>query len=283
MDAINAGLRSHCTRVAAWAQELAGSLRLTAEEERLLEQAALLHHYPLEMVETETLKRLAGDLWPVSAYHPARRVSAVPLSVRAILEWIRKPGGSRRADRISALANILDLADLFDEQLEIARFEGRSVREVLETALADPILGSALHVMRKSDRRELLAMIPNLPVYPAAALKALTALAKPDVDIRDVEDIAKTDQVLCGHLLKAANSAFFSPRHPLKTVRDAITYIGTDTARNILSAAALRPLYQSRKLKQLWKHSIESGGGRANCRVVFQGDSPRGVSGRAGS
>jgi len=258
MDALNAGLRSHCLRVAAWAYELSAGLKLTTVEERLLEQAALLHHSPFEMLETETVNRLADDLWPDRAKQLPGESPGAPAQVRAILEAVRHPGGSRRIDRISAIANTLEVADLFDEQLEIAQFEGRAVQEVLESAPGDPVLGSALALLRKVNREDLLALIPRLPVYPAVAVKALATLAKPEVHLAELEQISRADQVLAGQLLKAANSAFFSPRYPLKTVRDAISFIGIDQARSILSTAALRPLFSGPKLKKLWTHSVET-------------------------
>lgn len=224
----------------------------------MLEQAALLHHSPLEMLEAETVNRLAEDLWPDRPKQLSAEAPGTPAQVRAILEAMRQPGGSQRADRISAIANILEIADLFDEQLEIAQFEGRAVQEVLESASGDPVLGSALQVLRKSNRKDLLALIPRLPVYPAVAVKALLTLVKPDVHLSELEQISKTDQVLAGQLLQAANSSFFSPRYPLKTIRDAISYIGIDQARSILSTAALRPLFGAPKLKKLWVHSVET-------------------------
>ncbi len=258
MDALNAGLRSHCLRVAAWAYELSVGLKLTAEEERLLEQAALLHHLPFEMLETETVNRLAEDLWPDGPKQLPSEATGISALVRPILEAMRQPGGSQRVDRISAMAGILEIADLFDEQLEIAQFEGRAVQDVLESAAGDPVLASALQILRKSNRNDLLALIPRLPVYPAVAVKALATLAKQDVHLGELEQISKADQVLAGQLLQAANSAFFSPRYPLKTVRDAITYMGIDQARSILSTAVLRPLFGAPKLKKLWVHSIET-------------------------
>lgn len=258
MDALNAGLRSHCLRVAAWAYELSKGLKLTAEEERLLEQAALLHHSPFEMLEAGTVNRLAEDLWPDRPMQLSAEAPHATAQVRAILKAMRRPGNSQRADRISAIGNILEIADLFDEQLEIAQFEGRAVQDVLESASWDPVLAAALQVLRKSNRKDLLALIPRLPVYPAAAVKALATLAKPDVHLSELEQISEADQVLAGQLLQAANSSFFSPRYQLKTVRDAISYIGIDQARSILSTAALRPLFGDQKLKQLWVHSIET-------------------------
>jgi putative nucleotidyltransferase with HDIG domain len=164
----------------------------------------------------------------------------------------------KRIDRSSAIASILELADLFDEQLEIAQFEGQVARDVLEDASGDPVIASVLQVLRKVKRADLLALIPRLPVYPAVAIKALAILAKPDVYIRELEEISIADQAISGQLLQAANSAFFSPRYPLKTARDAITYIGLDAARNILSTAALGPLFCAPKMKKLWMHSIET-------------------------
>ena len=114
MDALNAGLRSHCLRVAAWAYELSVGLKLTVEEERLLEQAALLHHSPFEMLEAETVNRLAEDLWPDHPKQFSAETPVAPAQVRAIIEAMRRPGGSRRADRISAIGNILEIADYRD-------------------------------------------------------------------------------------------------------------------------------------------------------------------------
>jgi putative nucleotidyltransferase with HDIG domain len=263
MDVINAGLRSHCLRVAAWAQELAGKLKLTADEERLLEESALLHHMPLELLETDTVNRLLGELWPAEEKHPHSTVATgagvvLPEKVRELLGAMRYPAKSQGTDRISALANILEIADLFDEQLEMAQFEGRAVRQVLEAASDDPVLGAALGSLRKASRADLLALIPKLPVYPEAAMRALNTLQKPEVHLRELEEISTLDQVLAGQLLQAANSVFFAPRYPIKTVRDAIGFIGLESTRQILSAAALRPLFAAPKLKKLWMHSIET-------------------------
>src|SRR3954469_9904908 len=116
MYAYDAGLGSHCVRVAAWAHELSGMLKLNQGEERWLEQSALLHHLPLEMMDTETVDRLAGDLWPAGPQVPAAIAKSVPQRVRAVLEAMRQPGGrALRTDRIAAIADIVELANLFDE------------------------------------------------------------------------------------------------------------------------------------------------------------------------
>ncbi len=265
MDVFDAGLRSHCQRVAAWSHELAGDLRMTGEESQLLEQAALLHHLPLEMLEKETVNRLCGELWPAgqtqSQIRPALGVPAqvgIPAKVQQILEAMRHPDNSQRTDRISALAGILELADVFDEQLELAQFEGHAIQQMLETTPDDPVIGAVLASLRKATRADLLPLIPRLPVYPAIAMKALAVLGKPELHLREVEQISAMDQVLAGQLLQAANSAFFSPRYPLKTVKDAINFIGLEETRRVLAAAALRPLFSAPKMKQLWQHSIET-------------------------
>jgi putative nucleotidyltransferase with HDIG domain len=239
---------------------LAGNLKITAEEERLLEESALLHHLPLELLETETVNRLLCELWPADrkSFPPGERGASLvlPIEVKELLHAMVSPDKSQRTDRISALANILEIANLFDEQLEMAQFEGRSVLQVLETD--DPIMGTALQSLRKASRADLFALIPKLPVYPTAAMKALSILANEEVDMRALEQVGTLDPVLAGQVLQAANSAYFGPRFAIKTLRAAISFIGLEATRQILLTAAMKPIFAAPKQKKLWIHSIET-------------------------
>ena len=138
----------------------------------------------------------------------------------------------------------------------MAQFEGRSVRQVLDAD--DPIMGTALQSLRKASRDDLMALIPKLPVFPAAAMRALAILANEDVNVRELEEVGTLDPVLAGQLLKAANSAYFGPRFPIKTLRAAITFIGLEATRQILLTASMKPVFAAPKQKNLWMHSIET-------------------------
>jgi putative nucleotidyltransferase with HDIG domain len=98
----------------------------------------------------------------------------------------------------------------------------------------------------------------KLPVCPAVAMKLYGLLCADDVSLPALDGIAKSDQVVAGKMLQAANSAFYSPRQLIKTVSQAISYVGIEDARRILVASAVQPLYSSPRLRRIWKHAIEA-------------------------
>ena len=56
------GVESHCQRVAAWACELAAALGLPESRRKIVEQAALAHHFPEVLLDTDARQRLLADL-----------------------------------------------------------------------------------------------------------------------------------------------------------------------------------------------------------------------------
>ncbi len=229
MEAFSAGLRSHCNRVAAWASELANTAGLSAEEKKTLELTALNHHRgSIENAEAQSL---------LDAFH-----------VQGNGKW-----------RTAMMAGLLEMAELFDEHLELAQMES-SLDTLRRPPDGEPesVIGPMLLLLRKATRQDLIAMVPRLPVYPAAAIAALSTLAKENLNLRELESVAGKDQVMTGLLLAAANSARYHLRHPAKTISSAANFIGIDETRKILAAAAVRPLFASVNLKALWLHSLEA-------------------------
>ena len=155
------------------------------------------------------------------------------------------------------------MANSFDEQLEFAPFESDSIEKVLQRALerheqSDRAVQFVLRYLRKARRTDLTAVMPKLPVYPAVAMKLYQLLSEDDVSLPTLDQVAKSDQVVAGKMLQAANSAFYSPRQLIKTVSQAISYVGVEDSRRILLASAIQPLYSSPRLRRIWKHAIEA-------------------------
>ena len=71
--------------------------------------------------------------------------------------------------------------------------------------------------------------------------------------------MASREPVLLEAVIGAANSALYGRRSAVKTVREAVAYMGTNTARNILLGTALRPWMQSDGLEDMWRHCLASG------------------------
>jgi putative nucleotidyltransferase with HDIG domain len=97
----------------------------------------------------------------------------------------------------------------------------------------------------------------QLPVYPALALRVLALVARGTVSFAELSALVSKDQALAGHLIGAANSCIYSPVGQISTIAHAISYIGLEETRRIITAASLRPLFVSSGIAELWKHSIE--------------------------
>jgi putative nucleotidyltransferase with HDIG domain len=260
--AAEAGARAHCRRVAAWCDEIARAQRLPAEECSALQQAALLHHQP-DVLRGPSLTRLLDDLGFSGGNGYADGVQMTSKLAEKVLVCFRSRAQFRDDARVLLLAQLLDLANCFDEQLEHAPFEQEGIEKVLDQALeaqqqADEAVAFMLQNLRKCSRGDLSQVLPKLPVYPTIAMRLYRLLSSDDVSLRTLEGIAKMDQVIAGKLVKAANSVYYSPWQPIKTVAQAISYVGTEDSRRILLASSIQPLFSAPRLRRLWKHSLEA-------------------------
>lgn len=111
--------------------------------------------------------------------------------------------------------------------------------------------------------------VEELPSLPAVLPKLLEVLDRKDSDAEDVSEVLRMDPALTAKVFRLINSAYYGLRRQINSVREAITYIGFNTVRNLaLSAGALQGLSQEvAKRKEdpdfdwyeLWEHSIATG------------------------
>jgi HD-like signal output (HDOD) protein len=219
--------QAHCRRTAALAVELGRRAGVAAEP---LAQAALLHHSLEPLSHSTGLSRLA---WHVVAGEDSQRI-----------------------------ADIVQICNLFDEQIEALEFEYKEVDTILEEIQSfaafegfDPALVDHLGAMRCSGLPRDL----KLPVEAASArLVFRTLRAEREYEIRELEVIALRDPVLAASLLGVANSALYGRAQRVSTVARAIASVGIVAARKTMLAAAMRPLYASAGLGRIWSHSLNS-------------------------
>ena len=109
--------------------------------------------------------------------------------------------------------------------------------------------------------RERLESTVPLSILPQVALKALSMVRSKDADIRRLERVVSHDQTLTAEILKVANSAFYNPSTPIKTLRHALVYSGLSATQSIILTSATRSLYKGKDEpynEDLWKHSVAS-------------------------
>lgn len=82
----------------------------------------------------------------------------------------------------------------------------------------------------------------SAPAINHAALKLMAAVNDPRLSISQLENLLKHDAALCYRLLRAVNSARFSLRTRVYSVRDALILLGRDTVRHWVSVLVLADL-----------------------------------------
>lgn len=248
---------AHSRRVAALALEIANRLRLPQADCDALAQAALLHHYPPEILDTQSFRRLLADL---RLGFPPGTASQFPLGpTHVALDSLRR----KRTGAPSVLARIIEAASFFDERFEFQPYEPMTFTQIVDEldwmardGFLDPTVVSVLGGLPQIRLDELVERVHRLPVFPAVLLRALELTADEDSSFSQIEKIVSADQVLAGRVLQAANSSLYNPVRRIASIPQAISYIGLDACRKVLMAGLMQPLFGSASLRDLWKHSL---------------------------
>jgi HD-like signal output (HDOD) protein len=102
--------------------------------------------------------------------------------------------------------------------------------------------------------------IPRLPTVVPQLLKSLR---DPKASADSFVDIIRQDPVIASAVLKMANSAYFNPtRTRIDSFQRAVTTLGIQGLRSILSSAVMQPIIQCKSPffihfgKKLWDHSL---------------------------
>ncbi len=81
--------------------------------------------------------------------------------------------------------------------------------------------------------RKVVGSIGKLPAMPKTYGLLQAALSKPTVTAGEIADIVNADAAIASKVLQITNSAFFRLRKPMVRIKDAVTYLGFATIRNL--------------------------------------------------
>jgi HD-like signal output (HDOD) protein len=101
----------------------------------------------------------------------------------------------------------------------------------------------------------------NAEVRPfrPVALQLLRMVGDPSVPFAKVAGLVQTDPVLAMELLKIANSPLFPARMEIRSVLQAIVFLGADTVGSLVLTACLRTLVGTRSspfILACWRHNL---------------------------
>jgi HD-like signal output (HDOD) protein len=87
--------------------------------------------------------------------------------------------------------------------------------------------------------RKMVGRIGKLPAVPKTFARLQAALSQPSVTAAQIGDIVNSDAALASKVLQITNSAFFRLRKPMVRIKDAVTYLGFATIRNLVLSAEI--------------------------------------------
>lgn len=119
-------------------------------------------------------------------------------------------------------------------------------------------------------QEQLVASLHDLPSMPAVVMELLNSIDQEDVDIAVLAKKVALDQALTARTLRLANSSAFGLQLKVTTIQQAITYLGFQATRNLITTAALTSSFADNRcagfhLKEFWRHSI----GTAVCARIL--------------
>lgn len=103
--------------------------------------------------------------------------------------------------------------------------------------------------------------LQDLPSLPAVVMELLGSIDQDDADISVLARKVSLDQALTAKTLRLANSASSGLQVRVTTIQQAITYLGFEATRNLITAAAVTGCFPEGKCpgfdhRAFWRHSI---------------------------
>ena len=103
--------------------------------------------------------------------------------------------------------------------------------------------------------------LQDLPSPPAVVMELLSNMEQDDADVALLARKVSTDQALTAKTLRLVNSSMYGLATKVTTVQQAITFLGFQTTRNLVTAAALTGCFPDRQCagfdhQAFWRHAL---------------------------
>jgi HD-like signal output (HDOD) protein len=143
-----------------------------------------------------------------------------PTTVRIIVSGYSDPA---QAVRLTSLAH----------QYVAKPCDGLQLENIIERCF------NLLDLLAQEPLRKVVGRIGKLPAMPKTYGRLQTALSQPSVTAGEIGDIVNADAAIASKVLQITNSAFFRLRKPMVRIKDAVTYLGFATIRNLVLSAEI--------------------------------------------
>lgn len=86
--------------------------------------------------------------------------------------------------------------------------------------------------------------LPPLPSFPAVAGQVMNIINRPNLDLNELVSVVQRDAAIASTLIRAANTAAFSPASSINSLRGAINALGLQNVQNVVMASSGRKYYE---------------------------------------
>jgi HD-like signal output (HDOD) protein len=101
-----------------------------------------------------------------------------------------------------------------------------------------------------------LAMVRGLPALPMVVNTLSRRIGDQTVSAGEIARLLSHDQGLTARVLRLANSAFYSPKEPVRTPEQAVVLLGFGTVRAIILKASIFSAYDMERARPFWLHAL---------------------------
>ncbi len=115
--------------------------------------------------------------------------------------------------------------------------------------------------MNQLEFDDIVKNIQDLPALPAVVMELLDSIDREDIDVGALAKKVSHDQALTAKTLRLANSPIYATQVKVTTIQQAITLLGFQNVRNLITAAGLAGCFPDGRcagfdFKAFWRHSI---------------------------
>jgi len=113
-----------------------------------------------------------------------------------------------------------------------------------------------------TDKTAILKQIKSVPSLPSVVIRIRKYLNDPEVSFDELARVIEHDPGLTANILQLANSAYFGWSRKIKTVKEAITRLGTNRIFQMVLCMSVAPLVRKAvrgydmEADSLWEHSF---------------------------
>lgn len=108
---------------------------------------------------------------------------------------------------------------------------------------------------------EVVKSVHDLPSLSMIVMEVLQTFEQTDVNTGLLADKVAKDQALAAKTLRLANSSFYGLQRKVATIQQAITVLGFDSVRTLITAAAITDVFSDAQgpfwdSRAFWRHSV---------------------------